>query len=161
MAGVPPAWSGPAADAGQRRAGGSRSPRRRRATLWSIEIANRNHVQSFTTLDGSTIRELAGRRQGEACQQSLAEATVGAGGQTVEHLHRVSEEIYYFVAGRGRLRLDQEEREVAAGDCVVIPPGTRHKLWAAADAELVLLCACAPPYSDEDTELTEPAASLP
>ncbi len=88
--------------------------------------------------------------------QSLAEATVGAGGQTIEHLHRTSEEIYYFVAGRGRLRLDTEESEVATGDCVVIPPGTRHKLWAAPDAELVLLCACSPPYSNEDTELTEP-----
>lgn len=70
-------------------------------------------------------------------------------------MHRTSEEIYYFVAGRGRLRLDTEESEVAAGDCVVIAPGTRHKLWAAPDADLVLLCACSPPYSNEDTELTE------
>ena len=46
---------------------------------------------------------------------------------------------------------------MAAGDCVVVPPGTRHKLWAAPDADLVLLCACAPPYRDDDTELTEPA----
>jgi mannose-6-phosphate isomerase-like protein (cupin superfamily) len=92
-----------------------------------------------------------------ARHQSLAEATVGAGAQTIEHLHRASEEIYYFVAGRGRLRLGTEEREVSAGDCVVIPPGTRHKLWAGPDADLVLLCACSPPYRNEDTELTEPA----
>jgi mannose-6-phosphate isomerase-like protein (cupin superfamily) len=108
------------------------------------------------TLDGSTIRELAGLRRGGARQESLAQATVPAGGETIEHLHRVSEEIYYFVGGRGRLRLGVDESEVAAGDCVVIPPGTRHKLWAAPDADLVLLCACAPPYRDEDTELTEP-----
>lgn len=127
------------------------------ATLLAIEIANRAHVESFTTLDGSTIRELAGRRQAAARHQSLAEATVPAGGQTIEHLHRVSEEIYYFVAGQGRLRIDGEERDVIAGDCVVIAPGNRHKLWAAPDADLVLLCACSPPYSDDDTELTEPA----
>lgn len=113
-------------------------------------------MESFTTLDGSTIRELAGRRQGEASHQSLAEATIGAGGQTIEHLHHASEEIYYFVAGRGRLRLDGEERDVTAGDCVVISPGTRHKLWAAPDTDLVLLCCCCPPYRDDDTELTEP-----
>jgi mannose-6-phosphate isomerase-like protein (cupin superfamily) len=69
----------------------------------------------------------------------------------------VSEEVYYIVAGRGRLRLGAEESEVAAGDCVVIAPGTRHKLWAAPGEDLVLLCACAPPYRDDDTELTEPA----
>ena len=108
------------------------------------------------TLDGSTIRELAGRRRGGARLQSLAEATVPAGGQTIEHLHRASEEIYYFVEGRGRMRLGEDESEVAAGDCAVIPSGTRHKLWAAPDADLVLLCACAPPYHDDDTELTEP-----
>ncbi len=71
----------------------------------------------------------------------------------------MSEEIYYFLAGRGRLRLGEDEREVVAGDCVVIAPGTRHKLWAAHDGDLVLLCACSPPYRDDDTELTEPPPS--
>ena len=41
----------------------------------------------------------------------------------------------------------------ASGDCVVIPPGIAHKLWAAPDTDLVLLCACAPAYSDGDTEM--------
>jgi mannose-6-phosphate isomerase-like protein (cupin superfamily) len=45
---------------------------------------------------------------------------------------------------------------VSAGDCVVIPPGTRHKLWNLSATEpLVLLCCCAPAYSDEDTEMLE------
>ena len=55
------------------------------------------------------------------------------------------------------MRLGASESAVAAGDCVVIAPGTRHKLCAAPDADLVLLCACSPPYRDDDTELTEPA----
>jgi mannose-6-phosphate isomerase-like protein (cupin superfamily) len=122
-----------------------------------VDIANRDRVESFVTLDGSTIRELAGPAWTAARHQSLAEATLPAGRETLEHLHHESEEIYYFVSGRGRMRLGVEERQVAAGDCVVIPPGTRHKLWAAPDHDLVLLCACAPAYRDEDTEITEPA----
>lgn len=121
-----------------------------------MEIANRDRLQSFTTLDSSTIRELAGPSWTAARNQSLAEAIVPADHGTIEHLHRRSEEIYYFIAGGGRMRLGTEEREVGAGDCVVIPPGTRHKLWASPDTDLVLLCACSPAYSDEDTELTEP-----
>jgi len=120
-----------------------------------IEICSRHRVESFTTLDGSTIRELAGPAWTTACHQSLAEATLSAGRETVEHLHRESEEIYYFTAGRGRMRLGDDEEEVGAGDCVVIPAGTKHKLWAGPDEDLVLLCACAPPYRDDDTELTE------
>ncbi|MEA2372597.1 MAG: hypothetical protein QOH12_2991 [Solirubrobacteraceae bacterium] len=122
-----------------------------------MEIANLDRLDQFVTLDGSKIRELAGPAWTAARNQSLAEATLPAGRTTIEHYHRQSEEIYYFTAGRGRMRLADQEHDVVAGDCVVIPPGTPHKLWAAPDADLVLLCACAPAYSDADTELTEPA----
>lgn len=122
-----------------------------------MEIANLDRLDQFVTLDGSKIRELAGPAWTAARNQSLAEATLPAGRTTIEHYHRQSEEIYYFTAGRGRMRLADQEHDIVAGDCVVIPPGTPHKLWAAPDADLVLLCACAPAYSDADTELTEPA----
>jgi mannose-6-phosphate isomerase-like protein (cupin superfamily) len=124
-----------------------------------IETSNRDRVESFVTLDGSTIRELAGRvSTAVARHQSLAEASIPAGGETIEHLHHVSEEIYYFVAGHGRMRLGGDEQDVSAGDCVVIAPGTPHKLWAAPDGDLVLLCACAPPYRDDGTQLLEAPA---
>jgi mannose-6-phosphate isomerase-like protein (cupin superfamily) len=116
-----------------------------------VQISNRDGVRSFVTLDGSTVRELAGPAWTGARHQSLAEAIVPAGGQTIEHRHLQTEEIYYFVAGRGRMRLGDDESDVAAGDCVVIPPGTAHKLWATGEGDLVLLCACAPAYSDADT----------
>jgi mannose-6-phosphate isomerase-like protein (cupin superfamily) len=109
----------------------------------------------FITADGSTIREVAGVPSGNAVQQSLAEATVPAGGETVEHYHHVAEEIYHLVSGSGRLRLGGEEAEVRAGDTIVIPAGIRHKLWNPGDEPLVLLCCCAPPYSHDDTVLCE------
>jgi mannose-6-phosphate isomerase-like protein (cupin superfamily) len=121
-----------------------------------MQISKLSELDSFVTLDGSTIREIAGPAWTAAENQSLAEASVPPGGETVEHLHRTTEEIYYFTSGRGRMRLGEDEAEVAAGDCVVIPPGTRHKLWnPSRDEPLVLLCCCAPAYSDEDTELLE------
>ena len=110
--------------------------------------------EPFVTRDGSTVRELVQVGDG-AANQSLAEAVVPPGGETVEHLHRNSEEIYRFVSGRGRIRVGGLEADVEAGDSVLIPPGTPHKLWNAGDEPLVLLCCCAPPYTDEDTELLE------
>lgn len=123
--------------------------------LGHVEVARRDELEAFITLDGSEIRELAGPASTAASKQSLAEATVRAGAATAEHLHRETEEVYYFTSGSGRMRLGAEERDIAAGDCVVIAPGTSHKLWAGADGPLVLLCACAPPYSDADTEILE------
>lgn len=120
-----------------------------------MQIPNLDDLEQFTTLDGSGIRELAGPSWTGARNQSLAEATVPPGGQTAEHYHRQTEEIYYFTGGSGRMKLGDEVAAVREGDCVVIPPGTPHKLWSDPDRELVLLCCCAPPYSDGDTVITE------
>jgi mannose-6-phosphate isomerase-like protein (cupin superfamily) len=120
-----------------------------------VRIQNLHDTEQFTTLDGSEIREVAGPARGDAVNQSLAEATVPAGGSTDEHYHRVTEEIYFFTHGRGRMRLADVERDVGPGDTVVIAPGVRHKLWASDDEPLRLLCCCAPAYSHEDTVITE------
>ncbi len=120
-----------------------------------LETIRREHREPFTTADGSEIRELAGAPTGNAVNQSLAEATVEPGGATTEHFHRTSEEIYLFTRGMGRMRLGEDEAAVRAGDAVVIPPGTRHNLHNTGPEPLVLLCCCAPPYSDEDTVLVE------
>lgn len=115
----------------------------------------REQREAFITADGSTIRELAGIPSGNTANQSLAEAVISPGKHTIAHLHRRSEEIYLFTGGRGRMRLGDEERPVQAGDCVVIRPGVEHKLWADEQEPLVLLCCCAPAYSDADTVLLE------
>ena len=120
-----------------------------------MEIVRLEDRDPFITADGSSIRELAGVPSGNAVNQSLAEATVPPGGETQAHFHRVTEEIYLFTAGSGRMRFGDEERPVRAGDTVVIPPGTPHKLWASPDAPLVLLCCCAPAYTHADTVLLD------
>jgi mannose-6-phosphate isomerase-like protein (cupin superfamily) len=120
-----------------------------------VRIDNLDRVESFTTLDGSEIRELAGQASGNAVNQSLAEATVPPGGETVEHFHRATEEIYFFTHGTGRMRLGEEEQAVGPGDAVVIAPGVRHKLWCTGSEPLRLLCCCAPGYRDDDTVMVE------
>jgi mannose-6-phosphate isomerase-like protein (cupin superfamily) len=120
-----------------------------------VDVTRYDDIEPFITKDGSEIREWAGRAAAPAVNQSLAEATLAPGGATTEHFHRQSEELYLVTAGSGRLRVDGEEREIAGGDCVVIPPGARHKLWNTGDELLRIVCACSPAYSHEDTILTE------
>ena len=117
-------------------------------------VVRRSERESFTAPDGSTVRELVQVESG-AANQSLAEAKVAPGAATTEHYHRASEEIYHFLSGAGRVRLGDEEADVAAGDTVLIAPGVSHKLWNLGDEPLVLLCCSSPPYRDEDTVLCE------
>ena len=107
-------------------------------------------AEAFTTVDGSTIRELLGLPTAPVQNQSLAEATLAPGQSTERHYHREAEEIYYVVEGSGEMELDGERRPVALGDAVLIPPGARHQIRADADG-LRFLCCCAPAYRHEDT----------
>jgi mannose-6-phosphate isomerase-like protein (cupin superfamily) len=108
---------------------------------------------SFTTKDGSTIRELLHPARHGPGRMSFAEAVVEPGATTLLHLHRASEEIYHVTQGAGTMRLGDGEFAIRAGDTVLIPPGTRHNVTAGDGGSLKILCACNPPYSDEDTAL--------
>lgn len=119
-----------------------------------METVRLEDRDQFVTADGSLIRELVGIPSGNSQQQSVAEATVPPGEETFEHYHRITEEIYLFTGGEGRMRHGEDEADVRAGDTVVIPPGVRHKLWNTGSQPLVLLCCCAPPYRDDDTVRT-------
>ena len=54
-----------------------------------MEKASLTQLGAFVTLDGSSIRELAGPAWSPVRNQSLAEATVPPGGGTAEHYHPV------------------------------------------------------------------------
>jgi mannose-6-phosphate isomerase-like protein (cupin superfamily) len=120
----------------------------------AVVPVRREDKPAFETLDGSEVRELIQVADG-ARNQSLAEAVVPPGGETTAHLHRRSEEVYVFTAGAGAMRLGDDSFEVRAGDSVLIAPGTPHKLSNPGREPLVLLCCCAPPYTDADTEVLE------
>lgn len=114
-----------------------------------MEIRQRDDQVPFTTKDGSTIRSLLDRANAPVANQSLAEATLAAGSETQRHHHRLSEEFYYLLDGRGLMEIDGEVREVGPGDAVLIPAGTWHQIRAL--EPLRFLCCCAPPYAHEDT----------
>jgi mannose-6-phosphate isomerase-like protein (cupin superfamily) len=120
-----------------------------------MHLSRYRELEPYVTADGSTIREWAGPGYSPARNLSIAEATLAPGTSTAAHFHRESEELYLFTSGHGRLRVGEEEREVESGDCVVIPPGTIHRLHNSGDVDLVLVCACSPAYSHEDTHLAD------
>jgi mannose-6-phosphate isomerase-like protein (cupin superfamily) len=120
-----------------------------------VDVTNLQTVPSFITKDGSEIRELLAHRNSGIQNQSLAEARVPPGGATQEHFHKVTEEIYYITHGQGRLRIEEETRDVKVGDAIAIPPGKKHKIWNTGSETLRLLCCCAPAYEHDDTVITE------
>ena len=114
-----------------------------------MEIRALSQQPPFTTRDGSTIRSILDSANAPVRNQSLAEASLPAGGATERHYHRDSEEFYFLLEGSGVMEIDGEEGEVGPGEPVLIPPGAWHQIRVTAD--LRFLCCCAPPYRHEDT----------
>lgn len=110
-------------------------------------------AEAFITKDGSTIRELMHPDRHAVRGQSFAEAIVDAGATTELHLHRCSEEIYHITKGTGQMCLGAKWFDVAAGDTIVIEPGTPHCITNTGSDVLKILCASSPAYSHEDTDL--------
>ncbi len=100
-----------------------------------MNLQSIDRAESFTTKDGSTIRELH-----RTSVQSLAEAALEPGQTTQRHYHGRTEEIYLVTKGAGSLEVDRETRRVRPGDAVLIPPGAWHTLENDGTSELLILC---------------------
>lgn len=121
-----------------------------------MDIRNLERVESFTTKDGSEIRELLAHRNSCLQRQSLAEARLPVGASTTPHYHPQTEEIYYILSGHGRMQIEDETAAVGPGDAIAIPPGMKHQISNTGEESLVFLCCCAPGYEHADTVLVEP-----
>lgn len=119
--------------------------------LMIMDIRSLGAQEAFTTADGSTIRSILDRSNAPVQEQSLAEATIGAGDQTMRHYHRASEEFYFLLEGTGTMDVDGETRQVGPGDAILIPVGAWHQITADANSSVRMLVCCAPPYSHDDT----------
>lgn len=113
----------------------------------------RSPREPYTALDGSTVVELVRPEDGSS-RLSVAWARVEAGGRTWRHRHLTSDEVYYFLRGEAMVMVDADVIEVRPGQAVFIPAGAEHCIQAPT-GPVELLCVCAPPYFDDDTELLE------
>jgi mannose-6-phosphate isomerase-like protein (cupin superfamily) len=57
------------------------------------------------------------------------------------HYHEKTDEIYYVIAGRGVMVLDEDQIELGPGVVVYVPKGVKHK----AVGKLTVLLVCIPP----------------
>lgn len=118
-------------------------------------VVNRERALVINTPHGSEIRPLVDRTTSEIKLCSLAEEVLPVGAMVGRHHHLETEEIYYILQGRGRMRVGDEVREVAAGDAVFIPIKRTHTLENTGDEPMRLLLVCGPAYSYEDHHADE------
>lgn len=111
----------------------------------------------FVAGDATRLRELLHPDRAEvALGYSLAHAVVPPGERSLRHRLRTSE-VYYLLAGEGRMHIDADARTVRTGDVVYIPPGAEQWIENTGPGELAFLCIVDPAWKEADEEVLEPA----
>ena len=113
-------------------------------------VVNRGRAAVINTPHGSEIRPLIDRTTSRVELCSLAEETLPPGAAVGRHFHEATEEVYYVTAGRGRMTVGAETREVGPGDAVYIPRGSAHTLENTGAEPMTILLVCGPAYSVAD-----------
>ncbi len=113
-------------------------------------IVNLGEAAVLDSPHGSQIRPLIDRTTADISQCSLAEETLPPGCTVTRHHHEVIEEIYFVLSGFGRMRLNDEEREVGPGDAIFIPKRAHHELTNTGTAPMRIILVCGPAYFIED-----------
>ena len=111
----------------------------------------------FVAGDGSLLRELLRPTRGEVdIRYSLAHATVRPGEKTRPHRLKTTE-VYYLLQGQGRMRINNEAKNVMAGSAIYIPPHGVQWIENTGTVDLVFLCLVDPAWRPEDEEIMDEA----
>ena len=111
----------------------------------------------FIAVDGCVIRELLHPAHGDYdLPYSLAIAEVAVAGATFPHrLDRA--EVYFVLAGSGRLYVDEESSVLDRGAAAVIPAGSTQWIANIGDEVLRFAAIVSPPWA-ADGDVRMPAA---
>ena len=74
------------------------------------------------------------------------------GSQQALHTHDRQEQIYVVVRGRGRMTVGDEQREVGAGACIRVPPGSPHAIEGISVEPLAVVTATVPPFHEDELD---------
>jgi mannose-6-phosphate isomerase-like protein (cupin superfamily) len=85
---------------------------------------------------------------------SLARGRLGPGQRSKWHVLE-SAEVYYFIAGEGQFKIDNQMVSVEAGATLYVPPGCKQSLENTGPADIEFLCLVNPAWKMEDERVLE------
>lgn len=119
-----------------------------------MRVSSRNEdAPSLSRGDGVVSHLLHTDTEGDAQDTDLTVTWVDVepGASQVVHSHE-PEQVYVVVAGEGRMRVGDEERELSAGDAVHVPPNTEHGIENTGNDVLEYVSAATPVIPSERVE---------
>ena len=138
-----------------------RGGKARRAGRSEVQVRRFHDCEEITANDGCRLRELLHPdKDGSGVSFSLAVARVEPGEATHPHRLLGETEVYYVVAGEGRMHIGEETSDLEPGDAVVIPAGSVQWIECTGDQALLFVALVSPPWrADHDLRVARPGST--
>jgi mannose-6-phosphate isomerase-like protein (cupin superfamily) len=115
-------------------------------------VKKTHECQPYTAIDGCDIREvLHPAHHAVALPYSLAVAEVAPGGRTYRHRLQ-ADEVYFLLAGKGRMHIADETSVLDVGDTVFIPAHAVQWIENIGDGVLRFVALVSPPWESESDQ---------
>lgn len=121
-----------------------------------MELASKESTLALQSKHGEIIYELIGRGIGDSTElHSVAYVVIPPGKSSLLHYHPVAEESYYFLKGKAKLLIENEETIVSPGQAVLIKPTKPHKISSIGETDLEFLAYCVPAWEPTNSVFLE------
>ena len=113
-----------------------------------MDVFNRTNSRNTGRLSMLTSWMLISPRNAKSKNLSLQISEVPAGSGQPIHNHE-PEQCYYIIKGNGLMTIEDEFREVKAGDAIFIPSNLKHGIKNTGNDTLEYLTANAPVFNEQ------------
>ncbi len=105
----------------------------------------------FLAGDHTLLREVLHPKNDQVdLPYSLAFARLTSNQKSLPHKLTKSEEVYYFLAGEGRISIDGITQNVQQSDIVVVPANALQFVENLGAVDLEFLCIVSPPWNEKE-----------
>jgi quercetin dioxygenase-like cupin family protein len=122
-----------------------------------METYNRGNSKNTGELQNLTSWMLISPQNSQTKNLSVQISEVSVGSEQPIHNHE-PEQCYYIIKGKGLMIIEDESKEVIAGDAVYIPSNLKHGIKNIGDDVLEYLTANAPVFSEQYENSLWPAS---
>jgi mannose-6-phosphate isomerase-like protein (cupin superfamily) len=113
----------------------------------TVEVFNKGNSKNTGQLPVLRSWMLVSPQNSSAQGISMQISEIPIGSEQPVHNHD-PEQCYYIIKGKGLMTIDEETREITAGDPVYIPPNRKHGIKNIGTDVLEYLTANSPPFSE-------------
>jgi quercetin dioxygenase-like cupin family protein len=121
-----------------------------------MEIFNRKNTKNTGDLEILTSHMLISPQNSSTKNLSVQISEMPVGSEQPLHSHE-PEQCYYIIKGKGLMIVEDESKEVSAGDAVLIPSNFKHGMKNIGDTILEYLTANSPVFSIDYEDSLWPA----